>query len=252
MREQVLVKAKKLYEHEREPILQRFDYIRKCDRGRLDRAQARRDLARRADARPSGSSPSSTPSETKRLARARRLRRLHPQGQRADRARPRAASSGSRRSRSIATSIRAASRGRSSRRRRWTRSSCRAARSPRRSGSRSRATSCTPTTSSRTSRGAGGSATSRRSPARTTRSSTAPATRAGSRARRSRIESRMMTIADIFDALTASDRPYKKAVPRRQGARHPRVRGQGRQVRRGAVSHLRRGQSLAACPPGLS
>jgi HD-GYP domain-containing protein (c-di-GMP phosphodiesterase class II) len=28
-----------------------------------------------------------------------------------------------------------------------------------------------------------------------------------------RIESRIMTIADIFDALTASDRPYKKAVP---------------------------------------
>lgn len=28
-----------------------------------------------------------------------------------------------------------------------------------------------------------------------------------------RIESRMMTIADIFDALTASDRPYKSAVP---------------------------------------
>jgi len=27
------------------------------------------------------------------------------------------------------------------------------------------------------------------------------------------IESKMMTIADIFDALTASDRPYKKAVP---------------------------------------
>jgi HD-GYP domain-containing protein (c-di-GMP phosphodiesterase class II) len=27
------------------------------------------------------------------------------------------------------------------------------------------------------------------------------------------IESRMLTIADIFDALTASDRPYKKAVP---------------------------------------
>lgn len=27
------------------------------------------------------------------------------------------------------------------------------------------------------------------------------------------IESRMMTIADIFDALTASDRPYKKAMP---------------------------------------
>ena len=28
-----------------------------------------------------------------------------------------------------------------------------------------------------------------------------------------RLETRMMTIADIFDALTASDRPYKKAVP---------------------------------------
>jgi hypothetical protein len=28
-----------------------------------------------------------------------------------------------------------------------------------------------------------------------------------------RVESRMMMIADIFDALTASDRPYKKAVP---------------------------------------
>ena len=27
------------------------------------------------------------------------------------------------------------------------------------------------------------------------------------------IQSRMMTIADIYDALTASDRPYKKAVP---------------------------------------
>jgi HD-GYP domain-containing protein (c-di-GMP phosphodiesterase class II) len=27
------------------------------------------------------------------------------------------------------------------------------------------------------------------------------------------VESRMMTIADIFDALTASDRPYKRAVP---------------------------------------
>jgi HD-GYP domain-containing protein (c-di-GMP phosphodiesterase class II) len=28
-----------------------------------------------------------------------------------------------------------------------------------------------------------------------------------------RVETRMMSIADIFDALTASDRPYKKAVP---------------------------------------
>ena len=27
------------------------------------------------------------------------------------------------------------------------------------------------------------------------------------------VQTRMMTIADIFDALTASDRPYKRAVP---------------------------------------
>lgn len=33
------------------------------------------------------------------------------------------------------------------------------------------------------------------------------------RADQIRVETRMMTIADIFDALTASDRPYKKAVP---------------------------------------
>ncbi|HEX7807099.1 MAG TPA: HD domain-containing phosphohydrolase, partial [Thermoanaerobaculia bacterium] len=27
------------------------------------------------------------------------------------------------------------------------------------------------------------------------------------------LQSRMMTISDIYDALTASDRPYKRAVP---------------------------------------
>ena len=27
------------------------------------------------------------------------------------------------------------------------------------------------------------------------------------------IQSRMMTVSDIYDALTASDRPYKRAVP---------------------------------------
>ncbi len=27
------------------------------------------------------------------------------------------------------------------------------------------------------------------------------------------VQSRMMSISDIYDALTASDRPYKKAVP---------------------------------------
>ena len=27
------------------------------------------------------------------------------------------------------------------------------------------------------------------------------------------VQTRMMTVSDIYDALTASDRPYKKAVP---------------------------------------
>ena len=35
----------------------------------------------------------------------------------------------------------------------------------------------------------------------------------GLKAEEIRVETRMMAIADIFDALTASDRPYKKAVP---------------------------------------
>jgi HD-GYP domain-containing protein (c-di-GMP phosphodiesterase class II) len=35
----------------------------------------------------------------------------------------------------------------------------------------------------------------------------------GLKAEEIRVESRMMAIADIFDALTASDRPYKKAIP---------------------------------------
>ena len=34
-------------------------------------------------------------------------------------------------------------------------------------------------------------------------------------------QSRMMTISDIFDALVASDRPYKKAVSVERGAGHP-------------------------------
>ena len=33
------------------------------------------------------------------------------------------------------------------------------------------------------------------------------------------LASRVMTICDIWDALTASDRPYKKAVPREKALR---------------------------------
>jgi HD-GYP domain-containing protein (c-di-GMP phosphodiesterase class II) len=35
----------------------------------------------------------------------------------------------------------------------------------------------------------------------------------GLRAEQISLEARMMTVADIYDALTASDRPYKKAMP---------------------------------------
>ena len=44
------------------------------------------------------------------------------------------------------------------------------------------------------------------------KSSTATATRERSRAPKIRIQTRMMTVSDIYDALTASDRPYKPAV----------------------------------------
>ena len=40
----------------------------------------------------------------------------------------------------------------------------------------------------------------------------APAIRSGSRSDEIPIQTRMITLADMFDALTASDRPYKPAV----------------------------------------
>ena len=66
-----------------------------------------------------------------------------------------------------------------------------------------------------------------------------------------RVESRMMTIADIFDALTASDRPYKKAVPLDKA-----LDIIGFEVKDGKCDpELFRifveSQGLAACPPGL-
>ena len=68
MREKVLVKAKKLYEHERELLLQRFDYIRKCDRGRRARAQARRVARRGRGGGRAADSASSTPTRRSALA----------------------------------------------------------------------------------------------------------------------------------------------------------------------------------------
>ena len=41
----------------------------------------------------------------------------------------------------------------------------------------------------------------------------APATPRGIQASQIAIQTRIMTVSDIFDALTASDRPYKRALP---------------------------------------
>ena len=46
----------------------------------------------------------------------------------------------------------------------------------------------------------------------------------------------MMTIADIFDALTAQDRPYKRAVPATRALDIMTGRGEGRPAGRRACS----------------
>ena len=52
----------------------------------------------------------------------------------------------------------------------------------------------------------------RRSPPRTTSGSTAAAIRAACAPTQISLETRIITVADIFDAITA-DRPYRAAVP---------------------------------------
>ena len=89
--------------------------------------------------------------------------------------------------------------------------------------------------------------TCRASPAPTTSRWTAAATRAGCAATEIPIESRMMTIADIFDALTAVRPPLQGGGARRRArCRHHRQRGQGRPLRPRAVQRVRRGRGLQA------
>ncbi len=118
--------------------------------------------------------------------------------------------------------------------------------SARGAASRSRATSSTPTTSCRRSPGRASSSGFPRSPTPTTRSWTARATRGGSPAADIPIQSRMMTISDIYDALVAIDRPYKKAVPVEQGPRHPGGRGEAREAGPGPPPRVPRGEDLRA------
>ena len=90
----------------------------------------------------------------------------------------------------------------------------RAARSPTTNGKRWSSTSRSRFISCARSRGPRRrGATFPTSPTATTSISTVPATRAASRTTRSRPQVRMLTIADVYDALTAKDRPYKAAMP---------------------------------------
>ena len=116
----------------------------------------------------------------------------------------------------------------------------------RRSGGRSRATSRTPTSSCRRSRGRASSGASPRSPGPTTRSSTARATRAGSTAPEIPVQSRMMTIADIYDALVAWDRPYKKAVPAERALEILQEEAQEREAGPRPPRRVPRGEDLRA------
>ena len=54
-------------------------------------------------------------------------------------------------------------------------------------------------------------------------------------------ETRMMTISDIYDALTASDRPYKSR-PQGEGVRHPQRRSEAGRRRRRFPAGLHRGR----------
>ena len=160
VREHVLVKAKKLYEHERELILQRFQLIK---RGyKIEGLETKVRYLTGGVAR-SGRATQLVAVDRDIVAQGRRARRHHQVHPRRRTSRPcstRAASSGSPRSPGM-TLQRRDRRDAAVPRRTTRRAACRsgAARSPRTSGSRSTATSSTRTTSSARSRGAARCAT---------------------------------------------------------------------------------------------
>ncbi len=63
------------------------------------------------------------------------------------------------------------------------------------------------------------------------------------------VQTRMMTISDIYDALTAQDRPYKRGVHRSR-ARHPHDRSERGSARRGPVQAVHRRQAIPASGGG--
>ena len=58
------------------------------------------------------------------------------------------------------------------------------------------------------------------------------------------MQSRMMTIADIYDALVAWDRPYKKSGPGGASPGDPPAGGEGREARPGPPRRVPRGEDL--------
>ena len=66
------------------------------------------------------------------------------------------------------------------------------------------------------------------------------------------VQSRMMAIADIYDALTATDRPYKKAVRVEEALDILRAEQARRRARRGAARPLHRRARLRAHRLALS
>ena len=253
VREKVLVKAKKLYEHERETAaaaLRLHPQVRSrpsalerklelcCRRRRRRRERQLRRARRRRDAAHGASSTTSSPSSSRPTSR---------------RCWPRAASSGWPTSRSIATSIRAASA-----RPYLTPTEVDALKLPRGSltaPERLEIESHVVHTYNFLENipwGRRARRDSRRSPASHHEKLDGTGYPRGLKGDEIRVESRMMTIADIFDALTASDRPYKKAVPLEKA-----LDIIGFEVKDGKCDpELFRifveSQGLAACPSGLS
>ena len=214
VREKVLVKAKKLYEEDRELVLSRFDYIRKA----LENEALKRKLdlvAKEGDGAPRRVlRRAELDEECARLAGGprRRILGVHRQGQRADRAgRGRLRAAGRDRAPAVPGADRRAAAVPDRR-------EVAALRLPRGSLTEDerleieshvvhtynflkkipwgRSSATIPTIAGAHHEKLDGTGYPR-----------------GLKADEIPIESRMMTIADIFDALTATDRPYKKAVP---------------------------------------
>ena len=246
VREHVLVKAKKLYEHERELILQRFQLIK---RGyKIEGLETQGPLPDGGVARPGRwpSSPPSTRRSSERVAELDDIIKFILAVQRADRARAGRVRADRRdRGHDVSRRGRHAAAVPHGRRGELPADQARLA-DRARSASRSTATSSTRTTSScqipwsRTLRDVPEIAGAHHEKL--------DGTGYPHRLRGEQIPvpARMMAISDIYDALTASDRPYKKAMPAEKALDILAVRRQARAARPGSVRRVRRRARVGA------